>query len=328
MIELPTAEPIAAYKDLTDEQWHELRKTGVGGSDAGAILGYSQYATPLSVWMQKTGRMQPQDAGELAEMGTLLEPFIRRELVAPYIEEKIGTEVKVHDPTHMYRSTLYPIQIINTDGFLTCDDWLAGLEIKTGTSYQLQHWGGVDGDLVPDVYYCQVQHYLSGTGLQEWWVFGVIGNRRLLRIVPRNEEFITGMIEAEKSFWEKVLSNRIEDAPMPLGKDADLDAIMELGTPQQETTVDLSDVENLIDRYEQLRIELQDKKEERETIGQRIKLLLDKNKYGETDNYQVTFSRFERTNIDTQALRKDYPAIVDSYTKKSESGRLSVKGKA
>ena len=38
---------------FTREQWLELRRTGIGGSDAGAILGLNKYSTPLSVYLAK-----------------------------------------------------------------------------------------------------------------------------------------------------------------------------------------------------------------------------------------------------------------------------------
>ena len=39
--------------------WLEVRKTGIGGSDAAAAVGLSPYKSQLELWMEKTGR----DAG-------------------------------------------------------------------------------------------------------------------------------------------------------------------------------------------------------------------------------------------------------------------------
>ena len=38
---------------LSREDWLKLRTTGIGGSDAGAILGLNKYSTPLSVYLAK-----------------------------------------------------------------------------------------------------------------------------------------------------------------------------------------------------------------------------------------------------------------------------------
>lgn len=327
-IETPDCEAIARYP-LTEDEWHELRRLGIGGSDAGVIMGYSKYRSPLSLWMLKTGRMEDEGGdSEAAEMGTLLEPFIRRELVRDYIITKgYAEDVEVVAPWAMYRSTEQPFMMANVDGFLVFgDEEAVGLEIKTGNSYQLQHWGGREGDEVPDVYYAQVQHYMAVTGLSEWWIFGVIGNQRLLRIVPRNQGYIADLVADEEQFWRKVQSNDPLQAPLPQGTDSDMDALMALGSPQVEDTADISEVEDAIQRYADLGEELKDKKEEREAAKQRIIAALGNAKYGESDGYRVTFSRFERSSIDSKRLKKERPEVAAEYTTTSESGRLTVKG--
>lgn len=41
-------------KDYTREQWLELRKKGIGGSEAGAIMGLNKWKTPLEIFLDKT----------------------------------------------------------------------------------------------------------------------------------------------------------------------------------------------------------------------------------------------------------------------------------
>jgi len=181
---------------------------------------------------------------------------------------------------------------------------------------------------VPNAYYCQVQHYLAGTGLSEWWVFGLIGNQRVLRIVPRNEDFIQDLIESERKFWELVESNDSLLAPMPRGTAADMDALMALGDPQQDSTVDLSEIEDLIDEYAQLRVELQDRDERREIVKQKIILFLNNSRYGESDLFRVTFSRYQKTYFKKSAFKKDHGDLFGKYTETTEVGRLSVRGRS
>ena len=40
--------------DLSHEDWLRLRKTGIGGSDAGAICGLNPYVSPMGVFCEKT----------------------------------------------------------------------------------------------------------------------------------------------------------------------------------------------------------------------------------------------------------------------------------
>ena len=338
MIKLPACEPIGAYDSLSHEEWIQLRTSGIGGSDAGAIMGMSKYSSNLSIWMDKTGRSKPDDLSdnEAVQVGNILEPLIRDHILPEYLEEQ-GHSAEIIAPTHMYRSIENSFMIINVDGFLVIpfetdeggyivvDDKLVGLEIKTGNSYVLSQWGGKDGNEIPDSYYCQVQHYMAGTGLDEFWVFGLIGNNRLLRIVPRNNDFIARLIEAERDLWEKVVLNDVLFAPMPSGSDSDMEALFTLGSPQVDSTVDLSEIDvdmvNYVYFGEQIGI-LEKAKEE---TKQKIIATLGISKYGEGVRHKATFSRFDRSSFDKGKFEKDHPGMMEPYVNYSESGRLSIR---
>ena len=55
---------------LTAEQI-ELRKTGVGSSDIGAVAGLSPYASPLDVWLQNRERYLKADLTKTIETSGL-----------------------------------------------------------------------------------------------------------------------------------------------------------------------------------------------------------------------------------------------------------------
>ena len=38
------------------DKWLAVRQSGIGGSDAAAAIGLNPYKSPLSLWMEKTGR--------------------------------------------------------------------------------------------------------------------------------------------------------------------------------------------------------------------------------------------------------------------------------
>ena len=340
MIHLPNYEPIGEYKKLTHEEWLALRKTGIGGSDAAGCMNMSKYNTRLSVWMDKTGRSAPVDmsGNEPVWFGNWMEDKIRMELVAPYILENLNKSVAVGAPTHMYRSKIYPFMIINVDGFLevpfevadegytVIDSELAILEIKTGNSYQLKNWGGRNGDEVPDDYYCQCQHYLAGTGLNQVWVFGVIGNQRLLRIVPRNEQFISELVEAERELWRLVELNDPLSAPAPTGSDADYRALLELADPQIDEVADISDLSDVVEDYRNMKDELQMKKEEVEIRKQRIMAAIGRCKYGETETHRVKLTKYRAKRFSQPLFRKENPDLYESYKREdeNETGRLSI----
>ena len=75
------AEIITATNDLPYEVWLDLRKNGIGGSDAATVCGISRYKSPIELWMEKTDRMKPSEAGESAYWGTILESVVREEFI-------------------------------------------------------------------------------------------------------------------------------------------------------------------------------------------------------------------------------------------------------
>ena len=60
------AKRLAKTKGMSREQWLQVRKQGIGSSDAAAACGLNPHMSMLELWMIKTGRMQNQpDQGQL-----------------------------------------------------------------------------------------------------------------------------------------------------------------------------------------------------------------------------------------------------------------------
>lgn len=68
--------------DLSREDWLKERQRGIGGSDDAAIAGVSRWKSPVAVWLDKTGQVEPEEAGEAAYWGTMLEDIVAREFAA------------------------------------------------------------------------------------------------------------------------------------------------------------------------------------------------------------------------------------------------------
>ncbi|NLY64522.1 MAG: YqaJ viral recombinase family protein, partial [Alcaligenaceae bacterium] len=67
---------------LSRDEWLEVRKHGIGSSDAAAAVGLNPYKSQLELWMEKTGRdaglpkPDPNDTSAPVYWGTLLEPIV------------------------------------------------------------------------------------------------------------------------------------------------------------------------------------------------------------------------------------------------------------
>ena len=134
--------------------WLAERKTGIGGSEAAAVLGVSPWATPVTVWLDKTGRSGPKEETEAMRIGTELEDFVARR----YCAETGRTVRRYNKMVHVgcllgnFDRLVVPegekvashMDEIRTDTLLEC---------KTSS----REW---DGE-VPIYYQTQVQHYMG-----------------------------------------------------------------------------------------------------------------------------------------------------------------------
>ena len=50
-------------RTLDRDQWLEVRKGGIGSSDAAAAVGLNPYKSQLELWLEKTGRSAANDDG-------------------------------------------------------------------------------------------------------------------------------------------------------------------------------------------------------------------------------------------------------------------------
>lgn len=153
--ELGTARLVGKFESNSPE-WHELRKTGIGGSDVASIVGLSPWTSPFALWAKKTGRIDDSiSPSEAAEWGTILEPVILDQFAKRYPDLEILRDVGTW--AHSER----PWQLANPDAIYRDKDGNYGIvEIKT-SRYE-DDW--VNG--VPAYYKTQVQWYAQTFGFQ------------------------------------------------------------------------------------------------------------------------------------------------------------------
>ena len=184
------------------EAWLTQRDHGVGGSDLSTILGLNKYATPYTLWLEKTGREQHMDiSGKWAVVkGNALETALRARFrsLHPEWECYDGTDKSLVSNTH-------PCMHASLDGILYDEARGHGvLEIKTANAHRgATDWHDTDGNLmIPDYYMAQVTHYLSVTGWTWGVVYADIGEAEPVKIMfERDEDDITAAITAAESFW-------------------------------------------------------------------------------------------------------------------------------
>lgn len=84
------------------EKWLKERKTYIGGSDLGSILGINNFRTELDVYFEKTSEGITEDAtSEAAYWGTVLE-----DVVATEYAKRSGFNIE--KPAGLIRHSEYP----------------------------------------------------------------------------------------------------------------------------------------------------------------------------------------------------------------------------
>lgn len=131
------------------KEWLQLRKTGIGGSDAGALCGLNPYSSPMKVFYDKTADEIEETDNEAIRIGHDLEDYVTKRFTE-------ATGLKVRRSNYMYRSVEHPFMIADVDRLVIGED--AGLECKTASAYNADKWK--DGD-IPLPYIMQCYHYGS-----------------------------------------------------------------------------------------------------------------------------------------------------------------------
>lgn len=201
--------------DAPRDVWEQTRKQGIGGSDAGAILGMNRYKSAYQLWLEKTGQVPAEDVSnhDAVYWGTALEPLVARRFT-----EETGKKVRRRGTL---QDTAHPFMLANVDRWVDGEN--AGLEIKTANAFAASDW---DGDDVPASYIAQCTHYMAVTGADRWYIAVLVGGQKFVwKEIPRIEENISFLREQEGIFWKHVQEMTPPDIDMD-GSSACRDALL------------------------------------------------------------------------------------------------------
>jgi putative phage-type endonuclease len=198
---------------ITEEQ-RLARKNGLGGSDAAAVMGVSDWKSPVELFFEKTSVQEGKPINpESAFFGNQFE-----DVIAQYYTLKTGNKARRKNKTVV--SKKYPWMLANLDFAVSGKKIL--LECKTASAFDYKSWGEEGTDQIPMSYLCQVLHYMIVTEYHEAHVavlFG-INDLRIFK-VQYNEVMANRLIEAERKFWFEHVLKKIPPAPT-ITSDCDL----------------------------------------------------------------------------------------------------------
>jgi putative phage-type endonuclease len=321
---------------MGNSEWLEKRRSFIGGSDAGAVMGLSHYGSPLTVYMEKKGMAQIEENDAMIR-GSIMEPYIRQ------LTKNEFPNMEIEAAACIFQSKEHPFMGANVDGFIYIDaeqqkqlpfppdhftNKCLGLgihEIKTSRDGY-----GFSEDEIPDAYYAQVQHYMSVLDLP-WAILTVyIISKNKIHHYPivRNDAFIISLIKAEKDFYDNYLIPGV--MPAAMGLDSEEDMITGMFQGGQSTIVLDEAGKRLCADYVEVNASIKEYEERKKAIANDLKaLLIKKAQPGQemkisaiAGPYNISWSRYEMTRLDTEAIKK--AGLYEQYSKKSETGMFRV----
>lgn len=296
-------------KTLSRDAWLDVRRQGIGSSDAAAAVGLNPYQSPLALWLNKTGRPEPLAPPKDADSdplywGTQLEHF-----VAEHYTRQTGRKVRRCNAVLQHPE--YPWMLANIDREVIGVSDVQILECKTAGMNGSRLWR----DGVPEYVQLQVQHQLAVTGKQAADVAVLLcGNDFKCYRIERDEALIGRLIELEQQFWQCVVS----DTPPPSDGSASAgQALQALYPASSGPMVDFSDDTEMSACFADLlaiRARLTEQEAIESQLKQRIQERIAEASGARFGSGEVSWKRSKDSlTLDVARLLKEQPGLLERY---------------
>ena len=297
------------YKPEGDQ---EVRKQGIGGSDASIIMGLNPFKNQVELWEEKTGLRIPPDLSDIEKIlwGNLMEDVIAGEYA-----RRTGKRVRNVNRTYHHKD--YPVLQGHIDKKIEGEN--AGVEIKNVGLRQAKYW-----NKRPPIYYeYQVLHYLAITGFDYFDVVALVGDQELMiHTIERDEEKIDDLVQRELVFWNECVIKNIPPMPESTNETASLFPIGEVDKVAYLPT----ELNHVVEEYHK-------ENEIYKASGKRIDALKtqlqnamkDASVMEDSEGERVaTWVTQNRSTLDQKQMKIDEPELCQKYLKESSFRRFSV----
>ena len=303
---------LANTKAMSREEWLEVRKQGIGSSDAAAACGLNPYMSMLELWMIKTGRVQDsfEEKGVGADplyWGKQLEP-----LVAEFYQKHTKNKVRRVNAVLQHADPDKAFMLANLDYAVVGSDEVQILECKTTGEHGVKLWR----DGVPMYVLCQVQHQLAVTGKQAAHICVLLaGHETKIFKVTRSESVIEHIINAERYFWACV------EKDIPPAVDASESAAKAIQQlyPQHVPLIVEDFTENynanlLFDKLVAIKQDIEEQQQAFDQIKHQLQMQMKDAEKAVFKQGSITWKRSKDSiSLDSKALLKDQPELLERY---------------
>ena len=281
---------------MDTKQWHEWRRKGIGGSDIGVLLGYSQYCTPLELYRLKVGEIQPSETSDYAQAGKDMElPGLE------WFEKRYSVKLKKNVPVSgLDRST---------------DEWLRGtfdgmfkdmsgvVDCKFSKS---DGWGEPGTDNVPMGIYLQMQWYLMLINAECAFVI----KRDMLTfsycdpyVILHNRKIQDTIQKIAYHFWHNHVLKKI---------------------PPKNAIYGTTEINKKIISLRKINEQLKPLKKNKEELETEIKEFMRQHEFliSPDDKKKTKNGHYEKENFDKKQFKLDYPDLYSQYVTETKQRRF------
>lgn len=281
----------------------------LGCSEIAVALGLSPFKTPYQLWLEKTGRLEPEVPSLAARLGVPMEPIIRS-----LYEERTGRKLR-----RDRRERIHPeLPLIGHLDYVEVGGEGRIVDCKSSFGFHSRRRYGEDGtDQLPDEYLCQGQAYLFLTR-KPVIDFAVLTSGPEFKIftVRADPDMHRLIAEGVRRFWQFVR----DDIPPALSTAEDAALAWPESVPEKTVTA-TETLEQMVQRLRDLRDEIAAKTEMAEAAATLLK-----SRMGDAEvllslsgeklcSWKTTTVR----RIDTARLRTERPELFQDFVKETRN---------
>jgi putative phage-type endonuclease len=295
------------YPDETDD-WDAIRRTGVGGTDIGVIMGVTPKKwTTLEQLLDGKLNGAKREQTEAMYWGTALEPIVAE----TYSKRR---NVKLLDCKGTFVKVVQGVRLIaNIDRFICDDDGKAVeiLEVKTGNFFGKNKWGGgLAGYDIPIYYRHQVNWYMGITGIYKAKFAVLLGGQEyFVREVNFDEDLFDAQVSAAVAFWQKHVRDR---SPLPI----DAPFTLKDDDGEKRDYADMPELADLAELWWDKKREIETAKELQDEVKGEMLNLMGDTQYALAAAFRVRhYFKKASKKFDAATFQKECPDTYDKYIK-------------
>lgn len=222
--------------DRDRAEWLAWRRQGIGASDVAAIVGLSPWASPYSVWAEKTGRTVDLDGDSaVQEFGRYAEAMI-----GPWFQDRTGYVLRQFQ--HRAEMASWPVARCTADALVRRPRSRTTLGVAEFKSTDWQS----DWEEIPAQYQCQVQWQMMVCDVGQAWVPTLHGRRLSIYHAERDEEDVQFLLGEVRRFWTEHVE---ADVPPPADAHPATTAALGRIPRDPDAIADLDDHRDLLTAY-------------------------------------------------------------------------------